>query len=145
MPQRIVPKRQVQLHLAAWREHRGLTQQQLADRVGSTGVTISRWETRQRQPDLAAQEAIAEALDIDVADLRRHPDQPSADALLRDQPQEIIDLALRVIAAITATGDERHPDDDWLTKFFHHGRSADEVERMKKTLEAAFPPKPKRD
>ena len=32
----------------------------------------------------------------------------------------------------------RHPDDDWITKFFK-GRSADEIERIKATLEAAFP------
>ncbi len=33
----------------------------------------------------------------------------------------------------------RHPDEDWLTKFFRN-RSKEEVERMKKMLEAAFPP-----
>ena len=32
----------------------------------------------------------------------------------------------------------RHPDDDWLTRFFR-GRSKDEIERIKQTLEAAFP------
>jgi hypothetical protein len=32
----------------------------------------------------------------------------------------------------------RHPDDDWLAKFFKD-RSADEVDRMKNMLEAAFP------
>ena len=89
----IVPKQQIGLYLAEWREHRKLTQQQLADQLGSSSVTVSRWETRQRQPDLAAQAAIAEVLDIEVADLHRHPDQPSADALLRGQPQEIVDLA----------------------------------------------------
>ena len=45
-------------------------------------------------------ETDAEALDIDVMDLRRHPDRPSADALLWDQPREIIDLALKYIVAI---------------------------------------------
>lgn len=34
----------------------------------------------------------------------------------------------------------RHPDDDWLARFFR-GRKADEVERIKATLEAAFPRK----
>ena len=34
----------------------------------------------------------------------------------------------------------RHPDDDWLAKFFAD-RSRDEIERMKRTLEAAFPRK----
>ena len=32
--------------------------------------------------------------------LSRHPDQPSVDDPLRDQPQEIVDLALKLIAAI---------------------------------------------
>lgn len=34
----------------------------------------------------------------------------------------------------------RHPDDDWLTKFFAN-RDRDEIERMKRTLETAFPRK----
>jgi len=34
----------------------------------------------------------------------------------------------------------RHPDDDWLTKFFAD-RSREEIERIKQTLEAAFPRK----
>lgn len=32
----------------------------------------------------------------------------------------------------------RHPDDDWIAVFFRN-RSRDELERMKKMLEAAFP------
>ena len=77
-----------------------MTQEALAGRVGATDVTVSRWETGRRQPNLNAQAAIAEALDIDIMDLRRHPDQPSADALLRDQPQEVRDQAMKLIAAI---------------------------------------------
>jgi transcriptional regulator with XRE-family HTH domain len=100
MPPRIGPKRPLRLYLGEWRTRRGLTQQQLADRLGTTDVTVSRWETGARQPDLNAQAAIAEALDIDPFDLRRHPDQPSADALLRDQPEEVREQAIRLIQAI---------------------------------------------
>lgn len=32
----------------------------------------------------------------------------------------------------------RHPDDDWFRAFFED-RSADEIQRMKQTLEVAFP------
>lgn len=100
MPVRIGPRRPLRLYLAEWREHRGLTQEALANRIGATDVTVSRWETGKRQPDLNAQAAIAEALDIDVMDLRRHPDQPSADALLRDQSPEVRDQAIKLIQAI---------------------------------------------
>lgn len=34
----------------------------------------------------------------------------------------------------------RHPDDDWMARFFRD-RSADELERMRQMLEAAFPQK----
>lgn len=100
MPPRIYPRRQPKLYLAEWREEKELTQQQLADRLATSDVTISRWETGKRRPNLDAQEAIAEALGIEAVDLRRHPDTPSADALLRDQPQEVVDQALKLIAAI---------------------------------------------
>jgi transcriptional regulator with XRE-family HTH domain len=100
MPPRIGPKRPLRLYLAQWREQRGLTQQQLADRLGTTDVTVSRWETGKRQPTLNVQAAIAEALDIHPLDLCRHPDQPSADALLRDQPKQVRDQAFKLIQAI---------------------------------------------
>lgn len=100
MPARIGPKRPLRLYIAEWREHRGLSQQTLGDRLGTSDVTISRWETGRRLPDLNAQAALAEALGVEVYDLFRHPDKPSADALLRDQPQEVRDQALKLIAAI---------------------------------------------
>lgn len=101
-PARIGPKnpQKFRLFIAEWRERRDLTQEQLASRIGSTGVTVSRWETGARRPDLNAQAAICEALDIELFDLRRHPDTPSADALLRDQPPEVVDQALKLIRAI---------------------------------------------
>jgi transcriptional regulator with XRE-family HTH domain len=71
MPTRIGPKKPFRLFISEWREHRNLTQEQLARRVGTSDVTISRWETRKRQPDLNALAAIAEALDIEPFDLRR--------------------------------------------------------------------------
>ncbi len=100
MPARVAQKREVRLYLAEWREHRGLKLQQVADHLGLTIGTISRWETRLAQSNLATQEAIADLFDIDVIDLRRRPNQPSADALLQDQPQEVVELALKYIASI---------------------------------------------
>lgn len=100
MPVRIGPLRPVRLYIVEWRERRGLTQEQLASRLGTTHVTISRWETGKRHPDLNAQEAVAEALGIEAVDLRRHPDTPSADELLRDQPPEVVAQAMKLIRAI---------------------------------------------
>lgn len=100
MPPRITPKNPAPLFIAEWREEKDLTQQELADKLGTSDVTISRWETRKRKPDNDAQEAIAEVLGIHITDLRRHPDEPSADALLRDQSREVVDQAIKLIQAI---------------------------------------------
>jgi transcriptional regulator with XRE-family HTH domain len=101
MVARIGPRRPFRLYIAEWRESKGLTQQQLGDRLGTSDVTVSRWETRTRRPDLDAQAAIAEALGLsDPMDLFRHPDTPSADALLRDQPPDVVAQAMKLIQAI---------------------------------------------
>lgn len=100
MAERIYSRRKPHLYMSEWRLEKGLTQQQLADRLGTTDVTVSRWETGKRRPNLDAQEAISEALGIDAIDLRRHPSQPSADALLRGQPPEVVAQAMKLIQAI---------------------------------------------
>lgn len=100
MPPRIYPKRPVRLFLAEWRLKKNLTQQQVADRLDTSDVTISRWETGERRPDIDAQAAFAEAIGVELTDLWRHPEQPSADELLRGQPAEIVDQAITIIKAI---------------------------------------------
>lgn len=103
MPPRIGPRKPVKLFLAEWREKRGLTQQALADRLETSDVTVSRWETGRRKPDDDVKSSIAWVLGIEITDLYRHPDQPSADALLRGAPRETVDQALRIITALRAT------------------------------------------
>jgi len=58
-----------------------------------------RWETRARQPDLNAQEAIAEALDIEVIDLRAIRTGPAPTLCFAAAP-EVVDQAMKLIAAI---------------------------------------------
>lgn len=103
MPARIGPKRPVRLYLAEWRESKGLTQQQLADRLETSDVTVSRWETGKRRPDDNVKAAIAWILGIEVVDLYRHPDRPTADSLLRAQPPEVQDQGIRVLEAFIAS------------------------------------------
>lgn len=106
MPTRIGPRRPTRLYLAEWRESRNLTQEALGGRIGPEGVsdvTVSRWETGKRKPDADVLAAYAEALGppaIRPEDLFSHPDRPSADSLLRDQPAEIREQAIKLIYAI---------------------------------------------
>jgi transcriptional regulator with XRE-family HTH domain len=107
MPPRIYASRPPRIFLREWRKKIGISQERLGLRIGTdgvSGVTVGRWENWEepegREPDLNTLAAIAEALGIEIADLFRHPDQPSADELLRGQPQEVIEQAMKLIMAI---------------------------------------------
>lgn len=63
-------------------------------------LTVSRWERSASLLNTNVMAAIAEALDIEPQDLYRHPDQPSADELLRGQPPEVYDQAMAIIRTI---------------------------------------------
>ena len=84
MVTRIGPKTPRVNFLAAWRAKRGLTQEQLAERIGTYKGQISNWENQNRNITSSAQVALAEALNIEPGDLYRDPAQPSPADLLRD-------------------------------------------------------------
>lgn len=102
MPARIFPKRLPRLFLAEWREKKGLTQAEAGQRLDPavSDVTVSRWETGKRRPDINVIAALAEAYGCEFRDMFRHPDQPSADDLLREQPPEVRDNVLRMIRGL---------------------------------------------
>ena len=51
------------------REKKGMTQQQLADRLQVSGKAVSRWETGRGYPDITLVEPLAEALGVSVIEL----------------------------------------------------------------------------
>jgi len=98
MPTKIGPKKPFIHFIAEHRLKAGLTQKQLAERLQTTEMTISRWErwdedkkkyaTRVDMPILAA---VAEALYGDLGeaeDILHHPDRPTANQMLRRLPED---------------------------------------------------------
>lgn len=104
MVTRIGPKQPFRHYLKEWRDERGLTQQQLADRVDTGKDQISRWESGKRGMSAEVVGALAEALQIEPSDLFRDPNQPSADELLRDATPEQRRLAFQLIETALKTG-----------------------------------------
>ena len=51
------------------RESRKLTQAELADRIGVSSKTVSKWETAKGLPDISLLQPLAEALGISVIEL----------------------------------------------------------------------------
>lgn len=95
----------MRVYLKEWREHPrfGLTLEQVADRIGTTKGTVQRMEANTREPNLGYLAAFAEALDIEVAEIFRHPDRPSRDELLRQQAADQIREAISIIDRRTGT------------------------------------------
>jgi transcriptional regulator with XRE-family HTH domain len=70
---KLCAKREVKLYLAEWRKHRGLTQQQLAERLGCEVMTVSRWELHKIAVTTDTLAALAEALGDDLEPLDSYP------------------------------------------------------------------------
>jgi transcriptional regulator with XRE-family HTH domain len=102
MPVKIGPRQPRKTYLREHREQRNLTQDQLAERLGTNSMTVSRWERGATRIDLGTLEAIAEALggNLEGEDLYYHPDRPSPNQLLRGQPPEVVESAMKMIWAL---------------------------------------------
>jgi predicted transcriptional regulator len=64
--------------LRAWREHLGLTQAALADRMGVSQAQVAQWERPGARPRHATLRKAATALGLHVAQLTLAPDTPTA-------------------------------------------------------------------
>jgi transcriptional regulator with XRE-family HTH domain len=99
----IYGKRRGHLFVAEWMEHRELSDEKLANRLGVDRVTVTRWRNQQHRlnPDKIA--AIAVALDLEPEALFRPPSgRPSLDALLRDAPAELQDTAADIVKRLVS-------------------------------------------
>jgi transcriptional regulator with XRE-family HTH domain len=90
--------------LKEWRTHRGLTQQQLADRLDTTKSVISALENGKQRWNQDIVELAAEALNCEPADLIvRDPTAPDAIWSIWERvPPQNRDLAARTLEAFTA-------------------------------------------
>ena len=55
--------------IAIKRREQNLTQQQLAEKIGVSNKTVSKWETGKTMPDYSVVEPLCEALNISVSEL----------------------------------------------------------------------------
>lgn len=65
-------------------------------------MTVSRWERQETAMNIDTLDAVAKALGggLEGEDLFHHPDKPSPNQLLRGQPPEVIDSAMKMIRAL---------------------------------------------
>jgi DNA-binding Xre family transcriptional regulator len=63
-----------QLFVRAWREHRGMTTEQLANRIEMSVATVSRLESGDKEWTSSQLDALAEALGCQPKDLLSSPE-----------------------------------------------------------------------
>lgn len=93
-------------YIREWRKHRGLTQEQLAERIGIARSYLSKIESGARRYDQPFLEAAAEALRCDAGDIiTRDPTDPEALWSIWDQlTPPVRRQAYAMIKALKATG-----------------------------------------
>lgn len=97
---RIGPKKPVRHYLREWRTAKGLTQTQLAERVGTTPGTISLYENHKRKVSLDLAAIFGDALGIGPLAVFRDPNTPSFDELLAKATPEKRREALAIVQAL---------------------------------------------
>lgn len=91
-------KRHLIWHLREWREHVGLTQEQLAERVNTNKGQISKLETGGQRLNDDWILKLSSALNIEPGDLLRHPTDITLPDLLRGATEEQRQAVRRMVA-----------------------------------------------
>lgn len=77
------------LRIREWRQRAGLTQEQLAARIGSDKGTISSWENGKKRANTEWLEKLALELQCDIPDLYRRPDDVADQDFFRSAPDDV--------------------------------------------------------
>ena len=80
--------------IAQKRKKKNLTQEQLAEKIGVSNKTISKWETGKCMPDYAVVKSLCEELEITIAELMEGGEAEEKSSRTYDNEQ-IIDLLKR--------------------------------------------------
>lgn len=79
-------------YIAAWLSYFGLSQQELADRMGTDKANVSRWINDPKRVNLDVLSGVADALGLgDVGDLLRSPAQAMAARNLRETLRAVLE------------------------------------------------------
>lgn len=97
MVTRIGQRRRAHLYVAEWLEHRGLSDEKAAGRLGIDRVTVWKWKTQPGRLNPEKIAALASILDIEPEELFRPPSRPSLDAMVKNQPESVQAMAADIV------------------------------------------------
>jgi transcriptional regulator with XRE-family HTH domain len=85
------------LYIEEWFKERGLNDEKVGNRIGVDRATVHRWRKQQHRLNPEKIAGLATALDLEPEELFRPPDRRSLDALVKDAPDDVFDLAFDVV------------------------------------------------
>jgi transcriptional regulator with XRE-family HTH domain len=88
----------VHWHLKEWREHRQMTQEQLAELIGTNKGQIAKLETGRQRMNDDWLNSIAKALAAAPRQLMASPDAPTLDDLIEGTTREEVETLRRAIS-----------------------------------------------
>ena len=83
-------------YIAGKRTAQGMTQEQLAQKIGVSQKSLMRWETGKRLPDADAVEALCAALGIILPELLNGKDSPQKEEMQLTHDAQMLDLLRRM-------------------------------------------------
>ncbi len=106
---RIGGRRRFHLYISQWRDHRGLSLEELGNRVDPPVAknTVWRWENEQHRLDPQKIARLAQALDLEPEDLWRPPPGRSIDAILADAAPEMREAMVDMAISLKKTGSDK--------------------------------------
>lgn len=112
-------------NIKRYRKIKGLTQEQLASKIGMSKVAVQKYETEKREPKNTIVKDIARELDISVLDLYKE-DTGNIEDIVQAKEIEIIDISTDLAKII-----KNYKEKTGIS----YARLADKIEVSKKTIE----------
>jgi hypothetical protein len=97
MVTRIGPRRPRRLYVKEWMDFKGLSDEQVGNRLDRARETIWRWRTEQHRLNPEKLAELASALDIEPQDFYRPPQRPSLDAIVESAPDDLRNTAIDIV------------------------------------------------
>ena len=91
--------------IAQLRKDKGMTQEDLAQRMGVSPQAVSKWENENACPDISLLPLLAKQLDVSVDELLSGKTAPAVTIVPEEQRKDLKDLMLRVVVD-TEKGDK---------------------------------------
>lgn len=92
------------IYLKEWLNHRGLSDERAAQRLGIDRTTLWKWRTQPRRLTRDKLASLAVILDIEPEELYRPPDRPSLDAMIKNAPEDVQKMAVDIVQRLVKRG-----------------------------------------